>query len=149
MNKTIIIGNLTRDPELRKVNVQGQETSVARLDVAVNDRLSRDKTITTYFECNVWRNLADTCTQYLHKGSKVMVEGRISANPYTDREGNAKASLVINVNTIEFLDSRNNNNNTATAAPVAQNAPAQQPNYDAPVATNAGFTVVESDELPF
>lgn len=144
MNKTMIIGNLTRDPELRTVNVSGQQTNVCRLSIAVNEKY-RDKETTTYFEATAWRGLADVCAKYLHKGSKVYVEGRVSVDAYIDKNGQPKGSLRMTADNIEFLTTRSADNNAAAYNP----GPAQDPNYDAPVASNEGFTMVESDELPF
>lgn len=144
MNKTMIIGNLTKDPELRTVNAGGQQVNVCRLSVAVNERY-RDKESTTYFEVTAWRGLADTCAKYLHKGSKIYVEGRISVDAYIDKNGQPKGNLRMSADNIEFLTPRSADSN---AAPVSR-GPAVTPNYDAPVASNDGFTMVESEELPF
>lgn len=157
MNKTMIIGNLTKDPELRTVNAGGQNVNVCRLSVAVNERY-RDKESTTYFEVTAWRGLADTCAKYLHKGSKIYIDGRISVDAYIDKNGQPKGNLRMSADNIEFLTPRSADGNAA--APVSRGlaanayAPTQtegrvEPNYDAPVASNDGFTMVESDELPF
>lgn len=143
MNKTMIIGNLTKDPELRTVNAGGQQVNVCRLSVAVNERY-RDKESTTYFEVTAWRGLADTCAKYLHKGSKIYVEGRISVDAYIDKNGQPKGNLRMSADNVEFLTPKSADNGAAAPA-----RPAAQPNYDAPVASNDGFAVIESEDLPF
>lgn len=146
MNKTMIIGNLTKDPELRTVNAGGQSVSVCRLSVAVNERY-RDKESTTYFEVSAWRGLADTCAKYLHKGSKIYVEGRISVDAYIDKNGQPKGNLRMSADNVEFLTPKSAETGAAPASSAP--APAAAPNYDAPVAQNDGFVVIESEELPF
>lgn len=146
MNKTMLIGNLTKDPELRTVNAGGNTVNVCRLSVAVNERY-RDKESTTYFEVTAWRGLADTCAKYLHKGNKVYVDGRISVNAYIDKDGNPKGNLQISADNIEFLTPRPANGSAPTPAAAR---PAAEPNYDAPAAqSGSGFDVVETEDLPF
>lgn len=146
MNKTIIIGNLTRDPELKTVNAKGTQTSVCRMAVAVNERYGQNET-TTYFEVSAWRGLGETCAKFLKKGQKVMVEGRISVSVYTGNDQQPHANLQLQADNIEFLSPKSEGG--ASAAPRAQ-APAAQPNYDAPTAqANNGFTAIETDDLPF
>lgn len=146
MNKTIIIGNLTRDPELKTVNARGTQTSVCRMAVAVNERYGQNET-TTYFEVSAWRGLGETCAKFLKKGQKVMVEGRVSVSVYTGNDQQPHANLQLQADNIEFLSPKSEGG--AAAAPRAQ-APAAQPNYDAPTAqANSGFTAIEPDDLPF
>lgn len=145
MNKTIIIGNLTRDPELKTVNAKGTQTSVCRMAVAVNERYGQNES-TTYFEVTAWRGLGETCAKFLKKGQKVLVEGRVSVSVYTGNDQQAHASLQLQADNVEFLSPKAEGGATA---PRAQ-APAAQPNYDAPTAqANNGFVPVETDELPF
>ena len=101
MNSVFIIGNLTRDPELRTVD-SGAE--VATFTVAVNRRVRNDAPQQTdYFRCSAWGNLAGICSQYLHKGNKVYIAGPVRARAYTGSDGNAHASLEVTVREMEFL----------------------------------------------
>lgn len=110
MNKTIIVGNLTRDPEVR--NVSG--SNVTNFSVAVNE----GKDNVTYFNVATWNALGENCAKYLTKGRKVLVEGRIGVRAYADKEGKAAASLQLNANNVEFLSSGGNTEggNSAPAA---------------------------------
>lgn len=148
MFKTMIIGNLTRDPELRTVNANGEQVNVCTLGIAVNERIGGQER-TTFIDVSCWRGLATVCSQYLKKGSKVYVDGAISINTYTDRDGQFKATLRMNAQNVEFLTPRANSAAPATPAPRTQQPAAPAPNYDAPVAANAGFEVVEPEDLPF
>lgn len=96
MNKTFIIGNLTRDPELRTVNGQDGPVSVCDFTVAVNRKNGRSNANgqqeADFFKVTVWRGLADVCAQYLAKGRKVSVVGPVSASAYIGNDGNARAT---------------------------------------------------------
>lgn len=97
MNKCTIIGNLTRDPESRTTDT----SSVCSFTVAVN-RYKGD--VADYFRVSAWGGRGESCQSYLHKGSKVCVVGRISANVYQANDGTAKVSLDLLAEEVEFLD---------------------------------------------
>jgi single-strand DNA-binding protein len=105
-NKIIIVGNLGRDPELRYTS---QGTPVCSFSVATNER-RKDKSgepqdITTWFKITVWGRQAETVSQYLTKGRRVYLEGRLHVEEYTDREGKLRHSLEVNASEVHFLDS--------------------------------------------
>jgi single-strand DNA-binding protein len=133
MNKVTIIGNLTKDPELRTtnagVNVCGFTVAVNRPKTANNPDPGAD-----FFNVNAWRALGENCAKFLEKGRKVAVTGRISLRTW-EKEDKHGASLEIMAEDVEFLSSRTE---TATHA-----EPATQ------VDPQSGFTAVETDELPF
>jgi single-strand DNA-binding protein len=97
MNKTTIIGNLTRDPESRTTD----SSSVCSFMVAVN-RLGKSGGA-DYFRVSAWGGLGESCQQYLAKGRKVCVVGRISASAYTGQDGSPRASLDLLAEDVEFL----------------------------------------------
>jgi single-strand DNA-binding protein len=142
MNKLTIIGNLTRDPELR--NTQ-DGTSVCSFTVAVNRRQRRDpqggQPEADFFRVTAWRQLAENCSKYLAKGRKVAVVGPVSVHTFTGNDGTTRASLEVTADDVEFLSSRNEGEAAGgyNAAPAAPSAEPQA----------ASFTQVESDELPF
>ena len=104
MNRGIIIGNLTRDPELRQT---AEGISVCSFIVAVNRRVAKGAPQTAdYFRVTAWRGLADTCHQYLQKGNKVMVSGPVSVSTYQASDGTTRASLDMLAEEIEFLTPR-------------------------------------------
>lgn len=147
MNKIILIGNLTRDPELRSVNTANGPTSVCDFTIAVNRRNFRNQQNAQsgqtgdadFFRITVWRALAENCAKYLAKGRKVFVSGPLSARTYQANDGSTRVSLEVNADDVEFLSSRAD----ADAMGGISYAPA------APMAQNNGFTAVETDELPF
>lgn len=100
MQKLMIIGNLTRDPESRAVG----DKTVCNFTVAVNRRKKNDGTQEAdFFRVGAWGKLGESCQKYLQKGKKVFVSGTVSVNSYTDQQGQAKASLEVFANEVEFL----------------------------------------------
>ncbi len=107
LNKVQIIGNLGRDPELRYTPTG---KPVANFTVAVS-RVGRDAggertEETEWFRINAWDKLAETCAQYLKKGAKVYVEGRLQTRKYSDRDGVERTSVEVVANELLMLDSR-------------------------------------------
>ena len=136
MNKLTIIGNLTRDPELRTTS---GGTNVCNFTVAVNRRRRNDnqdgQPEADFFHVTAWRERGELCAKYLSKGSKVCIIGPVSVRTYTGNDGTTRANLEVTADEVEFLSS--NGNNTAV----------KEPEYA--VDTAEGFTAVETDELPF
>ena len=136
MNKLTIIGNLTRDPELRQT---GNGTSVCNFTVAVNRRQRRDtqddQPTADFFNIAAWRERGELCAKWLTKGSKVCIVGPVSVRTYTANDGTTKAQLEVNADEVEFLSSRNG---------------AETADKDNNVEKPAGESVVvDSSELPF
>jgi single-strand DNA-binding protein len=104
LNKIMLIGNLGRDPELQ---VTPDGTPVTKFSLAVSrsykSRTGEQKDETEWFNIVAWRQLAETCEKYLHKGSKVYVEGRLSQRKYTDREGVQRTSIDVTITDMEML----------------------------------------------
>lgn len=105
----LIIGNVGRDPE---ISYTPQGIAVCKVNVAVNKVTGKGETRkekTTWFRCTFWRERAETVSQYVKKGMKIMVTGEIEASAYIDKEGKAQASLELTANDFKFLDSRGEN----------------------------------------
>ena len=145
MNKLTIIGNLTRDPELRTTSAG---INVCDFTVAVNRRARRDaqsgQPEADFFRVSAWRALGENCAKFLQKGRKVAVVGAVSLHMYTGSDGQTRASLEVNADDVEFLSSRSD----AEAAAGGYTAPAAEAPAAEPQAA-PGFTAVETDELPF
>lgn len=152
MEKVMIIGNLCRDPELRTTTTG---LSVCSFTVAVNQRPSKSQREAgqeppaKFFRVTAWRELGENCAKYLAKGRKVYCEGTIGASAYTGQEdGKPHASLEMTANEVEFLSSRGDTQDGGQSAGNAAQAPAAAPSAPA-AAAPAGFTEVDTDELPF
>ena len=104
MNKIMLIGHLGRDPELQ---VTSDGTPVTKFSLAVsrsyNSSTGERKEETEWFNIVAWRNLAERCEKYLHKGSKVYIEGRITQRKYTDRDGIQRTAVDVIANDVQFL----------------------------------------------
>ena len=110
LNKVMIIGNLTRDPEIRTTP---QGISVASFTVATNliwlDQNGQRQEKTEYHNVVAWRKLAEICGQYLRKGSKVYIEGRLQTREWEDQEGVRRWRTEIIADNMIMLDRPSNN----------------------------------------
>ena len=145
MNKIILIGNLTRDPELRTTP---NGYTVCDFTIAVNDRRGRNQQNVSgqqdtaqFFRVTAWRQLGENCAKYLAKGRKVFVSGPLTARTYQANDGSTRVSLEVQADDVEFLSSRAD---AEAMGGASYDAPAASP-----TAQNSGFTAVETDELPF
>ena len=151
MNKVILIGNLTRDPELRTTSAGD---SVCTFTVAVNRRRSSTAEAgqpeADFFRVSVWRQQGENCSKYLSKGRKVYVSGPVTCRTYVGSDGQTRASLEVTANEVEFLSSRNDQGEApaayAPAAPASR--PASNPAYGS-APQGGGFVQVDEEELPF
>ncbi len=134
----IVAGNLGRDPEMR-YTPSGQ--AVTNFSVAVNDDYTNNNgervKRTIWFRVSAWGKQAENCNQYLHKGSKVLVEGRMVVDPatggpriWTGQDGQSRASFEISAQNIRFLTPRG-----GEAESVADDSGA--------------YTSVDEDNIPF
>jgi len=137
----IIVGNVGRDPEMR-YTPSGQ--AVTSFSVATNRQYTNNngETVkeTIWFRVSAWGKTGETCNQYLKKGSKVLVEGRLTADPATGgpriwqaQDGASRASFEISAGTVRFLSSRSETEGGGTgSAPVAEEGAAPAENEDIP-----------------
>jgi single-strand DNA-binding protein len=135
MNKLTIIGNLTKDPELRTTQ---SGISVCSFTVAVNRR-RRDgqEPETDYFRVTAWRQLAEICAKFTQKGKKVAVTGPVSVSTFTGSDGTTRASLDVTADDIEFL------------SPRVIDLPPEVPEEKKDPQTNWTQVSMDTDELPF
>ena len=146
MNKLTIIGNLTRDPELRTTSSGVQ---VCTFTVAVNRRRANSADAgqpeADFFRVTAWRQLGELCAKYLVKGRKVCVVGPVSVDTYTGNDGTTRANLAVTAEDVEFVSSRSD---AGEAAPAPAAAPAKRASA-AGSAPAGGYVQVDEEELPF
>ena len=106
MNKVILVGNLTRDVEL-KYTQSGK--AYVRAGIAVNRPFSKNKEV-DFFNLVIWNKLAEICDKYLHKGSKIVVEGRLQTSTY-EKNGVKHNAVEVVVDGIEFADGKKGGSN--------------------------------------
>lgn len=99
MNKVILSGNLTRDPELTETS---SGVSVCRFSIAVNRRVDGEQKA-DFYNVTAWRGLAETVAKYTQKGNKVLVIGNIELRDYEDRNGNKRTAVDVIAQDVEFL----------------------------------------------
>lgn len=136
MNKITIIGNLTKQPEMRYTQ---DGTSVCGFTVAVSRPRTKNNPDpgADFFNVSAWRGLGDNCAKYLEKGRKVCVVGRVGLRTW-EKDDKHGASLEIMAEDVEFL------------SPRTEATPGEPATHDAPQETTpGGFMAVETDELPF
>lgn len=129
MNKVILIGNLSKPPELRTTN---SGTSVCTFSIAVNRKYKAQdgSQITDYFGIVAWRQLAELCAKWLDKGKKVAVVGELQNRSYEAKDGTKRRVTEVLADSVEFL--------------TPKNRAEQAPQLDA-----EGFTEVDDSYLPF
>lgn len=119
-NKIAILGNLGRDVELR-YTPQGK--AVANINIATTEK-RRDNTgeyndVTTWFRVTLWAKQAETAAKYLKKGSQVYLEGRLTTEEWTDRDGNTRTTLCVNGSDMQFVSGTGNGNGAARSESAA------------------------------
>ena len=157
MNKVILMGRLTRDPEVR-YSQGASQTAVARFSVAVDRRFKREgEPDADFFNCTCFGKQAEFVERYLHKGTKVVLSGRVQNDNYTNKDGQMVYSVRIMVDEIEFAESKNASaENSAGFTPSYQQPSYQQssaPSAPSPAPASAdGFMNIPDgidEELPF
>ncbi|MCM1543155.1 MAG: single-stranded DNA-binding protein [Blautia sp.] len=107
MNKVILMGRLTRDPEVR-YSQGANQTVVARFSIAVDRSFKREgDPEADFFDCTCFNKRAEFVERYMHKGTKVVLSGRIQNDNYTNKEGQKVYRVGIIVDEIEFAESKN------------------------------------------
>jgi single-strand DNA-binding protein len=144
INRVVLLGNLTRDPELRHTP---SGTAVCSLRIAVNTRRKDGATgewteKPNYFDITVWGNQGENCAQYLAKGRPVAVDGRLEWREWDDKEGNKRQAVDIIADSVQFLGSREGTENGGRFTPQTD-VPADTGDFvRAPAATG-------DDDIPF
>ena len=123
-NKVLIMGNLTRDPELKQTP---NNQSVAQIGIAMNrkfkDREGNMREETTFVDCEAWGRTAEVMAQYLSKGKPVFVDGRLKLDQWQDKDGNNRSKLKVVIEKFEFIDSKGNQSSTPPAQQEVTTAP--------------------------
>src|SRR3989338_6208187 len=117
-NKVLLMGNLTRDPELRYIP-SGQ--AVASFTVAVNraynSQSGEKKEEVSFIRVVVWAKLAENCNEYLKKGSPVFVEGRLQSRSWEAQDGTKRSTIEVVAQTVQFLSTRGSRNEESPSIP--------------------------------
>ncbi len=143
LNRIFMIGNLTRDPELKFTQAG---TAVTNFSIAVNRNWKKQngerQEETTFVRIITWRKLAEICNEYLTKGSTVLVEGRLSNRSWTTQDGQKRSTIEVIANNIQFINiPRRNQEEPAKEEVVSEEVVSEE------AVTNDSGSQVEDAEL--
>ncbi len=138
MNKVILVGNLTRDPELSETP---NGIAVCRFSIAVSrDYAGSDGTRETdFFNIRVWRGRAENCGKYLKKGNKVAIVGSLQTGSYEDKDGIKRNVIEVVANEVEFLTPKSAQSGDADVDNTVVTAKRERPQLEA----------IDDNQLPF
>lgn len=138
MNKVVLIGRLTKDVELRYTE---NNMSVAKFTLAVKKSFKNvdGEYESDFFNIVVWNMSAENCSKYLHKGSKVAVDGRIQTRSY-EKDGQKRYVTEIVANKVEFLDSKKQNTNETQKEEIEEKDPFEE---------FGEIVTADNEDLPF
>jgi len=149
LNKAMIIGNLTRDPELRTIP---SGIPVANFGVATNrvytDQDGNKQETVEFHNIVVWRRLAEICNQYLRKGSKVYIEGRLQTRSWDDPNGFKRYKTEIVAENLIMLDRAPSTGSSVQAPGLSATPPQASSPQALPQANNAAYTPAEETTAP-
>lgn len=157
LNHIVLMGRLTRDPELRRT---GTGLAVASFTLAVDRDFGKNEAgekETDFIDIVAWRNTAEFVSRYFSKGRMAVVSGRLQIRPWTDRDGNKRRSAEVVADNVYFGDSKRDSADPGFSAPAPQPTYAQNAapfgDFSAPAAPSAvsDFAMLEEDDshLPF
>jgi single-strand DNA-binding protein len=142
-NRSLLMGNLTRDPELRYIP---NGSAVSNLRLAVNrtykNQAGEQKEEVTYVNVVVWGKQAENCAEYLSKGSSVFVEGRLQSRQWETDDGQKRSVLEVVADRVQFLDRKKSSGKDPESDGQAAGGRSQEPSM--PVGHSAG-----DEDIPF
>lgn len=151
-NRVILVGNLTRDPELRYIP---SGTAVTEVGLAINNRRkgANGEWIeeTTFVDVTLWGRTAEVATEYLSKGSSVLIEGRLKLDTWQDKEGQKKSKLKVVGETLQMLGAKGQGGGKPAARGATYNESEYGPpaeSYGEPSGAGAGMQPPD-DDIPF
>lgn len=144
MNKVILMGNLTRDPEIRYTQSENS-LAIARFTVAVNRRFARQgETDVDFFNCTAFGKQAEFVEKYFKQGSRMLLTGRVQNDNYTNKNGEKVYSVQIIAEEIEFAERKNTSQSAGGSADIGAPDPSAAANDDF-----MNIPQKSEDELPF
>ena len=147
MNKVILFGRLTKDPDLRST---ASGIPVCSFTVACDRRYQKqgEERQADFINCIVWQKSAESIAQYFKKGHRIALEGSIQTRSWTDNEGKTRYSTEVVVDQWEFAQSKSEGGAVGQAVPAAAHFPNSTPTEPLDGDLD-GFMPIEDDELPF
>ena len=139
MNKSILMGRLTKDPELRYINANN--LAVCKFSLAVDRRFSKpgEERQTDFIQIVVWNKLAEFCGKYFQKGRQVVIVGRIQTNSWDDPDGKKRYSTDVIAEEAYFADGKKSDSEMNTKTSSSSDSDE----------SNGFYPLQDNDELPF
>lgn len=139
LNRVFLMGHLTRDPEVRYTPSQ---TAVGTIGIAINEKYKNKagETVekTVFVDVEVWGRQAETCAEYLYKGSPVFVEGSLKLDQWTNQQGEKRSKLAVSATRVQFLGAPKRGAETADA-----------PHNSMPPPADLETRVADDEDIPF
>lgn len=146
-NKVLLMGNLTRDVELRQTP---NGHSVANIGLAVNRKFKgndgQEREETTFVDCEAWGRTAEVLAQYLSKGRPVFIEGRLKLDQWQDKDGSNRSKLRVVVEGFQFIDSRGS---SAGGNRGGAESEGRYPAGSSQATGSSNFEAIDDDDIPF
>lgn len=149
-NRVILMGNLTRDPELRHLPSNMAVTSIG---LAVNDRWKDKQTgewkdKANFIDCEAFGRTAEVINEYFRKGRPIMIEGKLRLDQWQDQSGNNRSKLKVVIDSFEFVGGREDGpGGGGGGGQRGSSAPRQQPSTQAP--DHPPHAAIEEEDIPF
>ncbi len=149
-NKVVLLGNLTRDPELKK---SPSGISVAKLRLAVNEtyrdrQTGQPKDVACFVDVAVWDKQADSCGQYLTRGSQILVEGRLVYEEWKNAQGESRNRLSVRADRVQFINTARRPEGAAAAPTASSPAPGGPAAPPVPAPSGDGRAVLGQPAAP-
>lgn len=146
MNRTILVGRLTRDPELKYT---GTGVAVANFTVAINRPFKNQagEQEADFINCVIWRKPAENLANYMKKGSQVGVDGRLQSRTYEGQDGKTVFVTEVVADSVQFLDTKGSQNNQSQGNQPQKSQPTQQSSD--PLKGSGEPVDIDDSDLPF
>ena len=150
INRVVLTGNLTRDPELRST---GSGLAVCSLRIASNTRRKNNQTgewedKPNFFDVTVWGAQGENCARFLAKGRPVAIDGRLEWREFTDNAGNKRQAVEIVADAVQFLGGRDDMGGGGNVFTPRSDVPVDTSDF-APAGASAGRSAPADDDIPF
>lgn len=149
LNQVFLMGNLTRDPELRQTpNGQSVCSFGLALNRAYKDQSGEWQEATDFIDIVAWGPLAERVAQYMSKGRRCLVQGRLQSRSW-EQDGQKRSKVEVVANDVTFLDSRGGGDSEGNSAPTSQPAPSKSTKKEDIVIEDIGDEPINLDDIPF
>jgi len=147
-NRVIEVGNLTRDPKLKWVDIRGEQKAVANLGLAVNTKFGRRED-TLFIDVEVWGKQAENCKEYLSKGSLALVEGRLKLDSWETDDGSKRNKISIVADKVTFLPKPGDSRRSSGPAEQEENEGPQEAPPEEEPGEAVGEGERDDEDVPF